>query len=93
LGLQVNNVRKKILKENCSNITSKEHYTISPRILQETQEILQNFNFIIQERLPNGTNNHKRKWERRRERGERFWHNRVAVKSPCENEERRLSFI
>jgi hypothetical protein len=48
---------------------------------KENQEILQSFILFLQERLPNGTKNHKRKWERMRESGERFWHNRVVVKN------------
>jgi hypothetical protein len=35
----------------------------------------------------------RRKWERERERErERFWHNRVAVKNSCQNEEGGLFF-
>jgi hypothetical protein len=30
----------------------------------------------------------QRKWERKRESREIFWHNRVAVKNSCQNEER-----
>jgi hypothetical protein len=29
----------------------------------------------------------RRMWERARESGERFWHNRIAVKTHCQNEE------
>jgi hypothetical protein len=36
---------------------------------------------------------HQESQEKMRERGERFWHNRVTVKNPCENEEGRRSFI
>ena len=39
------------------------------------------------------TKNHKRKLERKRECGERFWHNRVAVKKSCQNDDGRLPFI
>jgi hypothetical protein len=60
---------------------------------KENQEILQRLTFLLQERLPNGTKNNKRKWERMRESGERFWHNRVAMKNSCQNEEGGLPFI
>jgi hypothetical protein len=38
---------------------------------------------LLQERLPSGTKITREKWERMREREkwERFWHNRVAVKT------------
>jgi hypothetical protein len=77
-------------------LTKRKYHTREPRIHQENtkehQEILQSFTLLLQERLPNGTKNHKRKWERMRESGERFWHNRVVVKNSCQNEERGLPF-
>jgi hypothetical protein len=47
---------------------------------------------LLQERLPNGTKITREKWERMRESGERFWHNRVALKTNCKNEEKGLPF-
>jgi hypothetical protein len=34
----------------------------------------------------------REKWERLRESGERFWHNRVVVKNLCQNEDEGLPF-
>jgi hypothetical protein len=67
---------------------------MAPRILQETQEILQSFYFINQEKdLPNGIKNHERKWERMRGRWERFCHNRVAMRIDVQMRRGRLYFI
>jgi hypothetical protein len=59
------------------NVTSPRENTIqekpkAPRMHQtKHQEILQSFTLLLQERLPNGTKNHKRKMgENEREWGE-----------------------
>jgi len=71
LGSPSKNTSKEIQKINRSNITSKITYTMAPRILQKTQKILQSFNFMNQEGLPNGTKNHERKMgENEKEGGE-----------------------
>jgi hypothetical protein len=76
-------------KNNCSNITSRiTQYNDSKRHKRSSKASI----LLSKKNLPNGTKNHERKWERMRERGERFWHNRVVVRNPCENEERGLPF-
>jgi hypothetical protein len=70
------------------NITLPKENTIqeNQEYTKEHQEILQSFTLLLQERVPNGTKNHKKKWERKRESRERFWHNRVVVKNSCQND-------
>jgi hypothetical protein len=54
---------------------------MAPRILQETQESLQNFYFINQEKFAQWHQESCEKMgENERERWERFWHNRVAMR-------------
>ena len=48
---------------------------------REHQEILQSFTLLLQERLPNDIKITREIWERMKESGEKFWHNRVVVKN------------
>jgi hypothetical protein len=83
--LQVKQCEAKINKTLQYYLTKRKYHTRvaqnTPRMHQEHQEILQSFTLLLQERLPNGTKITREKWERMRESGERFWHNRVVVKN------------
>jgi hypothetical protein len=46
---------------------------------------------LLQERLPNGTKITIEKWKRMRKSEERFWHNRVVVKTDVKM--RRVGFL
>ena len=64
----------------------------TPREHHRTPRDPPKLHFIAPRKVTKWQQNYKRKWERMRESGERFWYNGVTVKTSCQNEEKGLLF-